>query len=429
MTAGRNRIGIISLGAAFAGFLLVTFLPWRGLERVLLFGTLNLRSLLVAFFDASLVGALADWFAVTALFKRPLGVRLPHTDILARNKDAIAEAVPRFLTSFVSEEKISGQLRTVDFAAKIEQLLGETAARDGLNDFIRTRLSALLSSFLDHNGAPSESFTAIVREIIDFAGARIDPAGAAGVLLHWSHTEGLDDRLLAVAAGMLQEGIQQNFASLADTLTPLVKRNAGWQGIFVSRGTIERLLKGAQEELQRISSDRRHSLRVLLGQQLEVMASRLSARTPVPDGMRESIRATFRAIVQDPATAVRVSRFVGEALGRLRVSMQAESSGFLQGVVRVEKVVVSRLRLDAGFRCDFNEGLAGLTSSLIAHSGLIEGLTGYLAGLLKNTDEREFVRRVEHAVWNDLQYIRFNGAAVGGLVGILLAVLLSLLHG
>src|SRR5208283_1690297 len=120
MIAGRNRIGIISLGGAFAGFLLVTFQPWLALDSVRIFPGLSLRGLLSAFFDASLVGALADWFAVTALFKRPLGIKLPHTDILARNKDVIAEAVPRFLTSFVSEERIAGQLGTIDFGAKVE---------------------------------------------------------------------------------------------------------------------------------------------------------------------------------------------------------------------------------------------------------------------------------------------------------------------
>ena len=92
MQAGRNRIGLISLVAAAAGFLFVTFQPWLALEHVRLFGSLNLHTLLTAFFDASLVGALADWFAIAALFRNPLGVRLPHTNILEKNKDAIAEA-------------------------------------------------------------------------------------------------------------------------------------------------------------------------------------------------------------------------------------------------------------------------------------------------------------------------------------------------
>jgi uncharacterized membrane-anchored protein YjiN (DUF445 family) len=427
MSAGRNRIGIISLGAAFAGFLIVTFQPWLALDTVRLFKGLSLQALLTAFFDASLVGALADWFAVTALFKRPLGIKLPHTDILARNKDAIAEAVPRFLTSFVSEEKISAQLGTIDFAAKVEQLLDGKGTREEINAFVRGRLSVFLGGALKPGGDPAESLAMLVRETIRFAGSRIDPARAAGALLRWSRSEGLDDRLVSVAAGALREGITDNSDALVDALTPLVKRNAGWQGIFVGRGTIERLLRGAQEELDRVRSDPGHALRVLIGQQVQRMSSRLSRDTPDPDDLHNRVRGWFQNMVDDPSTAVRVSRFLAAALERLRVSMQEQGSGFLQAVERMEEVLASQLKENPEFRASFNRGCAGLVSSLIARSRLIEGVTGYLAGLLKNTDEREFVGRVEDAVWNDLQYIRFNGALVGGLVGILLSVISSLL--
>ena len=429
MIAGRNRIGIISLGAALAGFLLVTFQPWLPLGSVRLFPGLTLHALLSAFFDASLVGALADWFAVTALFRRPLGIRLPHTDILARNKDAIAEAVPRFLTSFVSEERIAGQLGTIDFGAKVEQLLSNGSTRGEINDFLRARLSTLLGNVLGAGEEPSESFVVVIREILVFLGERIDAARSASALLRWGRDAGLDDRLIAGAAEVMRGVIDENFDVLADTLTPLLKRNAGWQGIFVGRGTVERLLRGAQEELQRIRTDPLHDLRLFLVQRLAVLASRLSVESGQgSDGLADRARASFRNLLADPATHGQVSRIAAGALRRLRATLHFESSGFVEGLSRIQDVLAAQLRENHEFRRTFNHGAAGLISSLIARSGLIEGVTGYLAGLLKATDEREFVARVEDAVWNDLQYIRFNGAAVGGLVGILLAVIAGLLH-
>jgi uncharacterized membrane-anchored protein YjiN (DUF445 family) len=428
MTSGRNHIGILSLGAAFAGFLFVTFQPWVGLERVFLFGGLSLRTLLSAFFDASLVGALADWFAVTALFRSPFGIRLPHTDILARNKNAIAEAVPRFLTSFVIEERIAAELGAVDFAGKFERLLEPGAARDGINDFLRARIAALLANVVQPGGEPSESFTEVVREIIAYAGESFDAASAAGALIRWGQRDGVAERLIEGAAEALRAGIAGNAESLADTLTPLVKRNAGWQGIFVGRGTVERLLRGAREELERVRADPAHDLRVLLGRRLKDLSTRLSGETPDPDPVRERFRASFRKVVEDPSTPLQAARLLAAVLDRLRAAVQEESSGFVQGVERVEVVIISQLRANAEFRGSFNRGVAGLVSSLIARSGLIEGVTGYLAGLLKNTDEREFVGRIEDAVWNDLQYIRVNGAVVGGMVGIVLAVFSSLVH-
>ena len=116
----KNRLGTVSLLVAAGGFILVNFVPWPLIGGLLLLPGLSLRSLLAAFFDASLVGALADWFAVTALFRYPLGLKLPHTNVIARNKNSVAEAVPRFLTGFVSGESISRELSNLDFAAMLE---------------------------------------------------------------------------------------------------------------------------------------------------------------------------------------------------------------------------------------------------------------------------------------------------------------------
>src|SRR5512133_1847089 len=105
----RNRRGSISLAVAILGYLTIEFKPWIPLSAVALFGGLTLKGLFEAFFEASMVGGFADWFAVTALFKDPLGIPLAHTNILAKNKDAIADAVPRFLKGFVSAEAVSAE--------------------------------------------------------------------------------------------------------------------------------------------------------------------------------------------------------------------------------------------------------------------------------------------------------------------------------
>ncbi|HUJ75155.1 MAG TPA: DUF445 family protein, partial [bacterium] len=194
----RNRVGLISLGIAAAGFLFVTFQPWLPLDRLVIFRGLTVRGLLSAFFDASLVGALADWFAITALFRSPLGIRLPHTDILARNQEAIAEAVPRFLGSFVKEDTIARELAGVDFAGNVERLVADPGARGELNDLLRSRLAALLSAAIRNGGEPSEGFAAGVREVLGLVGERVDPAPAVSSLIQWAHREGVDQRLFSL---------------------------------------------------------------------------------------------------------------------------------------------------------------------------------------------------------------------------------------
>ena len=341
---GRNRIGLYSLVAAAVGFLFVTFQPWLPLEHVVLFRRLSLRSLLTAFFDASLVGALADWFAVSALFRHPIGVPLPHTNILARNREAIAEAVPRFLGSFVKEETIAAELGAVDFAGKVEAVLAKAAVRTEIIESLRARFMALLAAASAPEGrGPSESFTIIVREMAMFAAERVDPAAVVGSFIQWGMREGLDEPVISAAVSAAGTALQHHMDDLADVLTPMVKRNSGWKGLFVGRGTVERLLQGALEELGRVGIDPRHELRLLLDRELRTLAARLLGETADPAAAREWLRAAFRRVVEDAVTAERVARALAGFMDRMRAALGPERPGFTEGVGRLEQMLLARL--------------------------------------------------------------------------------------
>jgi uncharacterized membrane-anchored protein YjiN (DUF445 family) len=423
----RNHIGTISLLAALTGFLFVMFQPWIPLDRIILYNTLSLKGLLAAFFDASLVGALADWFAVTALFRNPLGVKLRHTDIIAKNKDNIAEAVPRFLTSFVSEERIATTLANVDFGGKVQKLIGESGSREEIHDFLRTRLSSLLGGYKEGSGA--EGLGIFIREILAFVGNRLDTATAFASLLGWARRERFDERIIESAAELLRNEIGKNIARLAAALTPIIKRNAGWQGIFVGQGTVERLLAGVQNELAQIRSNRNHELRRFLDAALDAYAARLAGAAPDPGGDRGRFRAWVRDVIGDEKFQASSVQLAANLIARLDVDIARPQSRFIEVLERIERALEDRLGGNTEFRLGFNRGVANLISGAIVKSRLIESMTGYLATLLKSTDEREFVRRIEDAVGNDLQYIRLNGAVVGGCVGLLLSLIAALVRG
>jgi uncharacterized membrane-anchored protein YjiN (DUF445 family) len=426
MSTRRNRIGAISLACAAAGFLFVTLQPWIPLDRVLLFDGLTLKTLLASFFEASLVGSLADWFAVSALFTNPLGLPLPHTDILAKNKDAIAEAVPRFLTSFVSEEAVAAELVAIDFAGKLEKAMGEGTTREEIHDFVRRRLSSLLAGVAPAGDGATPGLAVFVKELFAFLSQKLDPAVIVASVIRWAREGGFDEKAVETVAELMRTEIGKNLARIAGFITPLLKRNAGWQGIFVGQGTVEKLLGGVQNELAQVRSNPRHELRRFLASALDSTAARLSGEASDPAGHRDRVRAAVLGALGDAAFQSRFARFVADLLGLLAADVRRAQGGFFDGVDRIEIAFFTRLSENRDFRARFNRGVAGLISGLIARSRLIESLTGYLSTLLKNTDEREFVRRVEGAVWNDLQYIRVNGAMVGGLVGLALAVISAL---
>ncbi|MDA8426456.1 MAG: DUF445 domain-containing protein [Treponema sp.] len=423
MTKQRNRIGAVSLAIAAGGFLVVSFQPWLRLDAVTLFHGLTLKHLLAAFFDAALVGSLADWFAVSALFRDPLGLRLPHTNILAKNKDSIAEAVPRFITLFVSDDRISEELGRLDFASKLEAALAAGGLRGELHDFLRSRASAFLLGYRGSEGGRSESLREAVAKLAEFAAERTDFAAAFAGILRWAREERFDERLVEALADLLRTEIGRNRFKLAASITPIVKRNAGWQGLFIGRGTIEGLLRGVEDELGELRSDRRHELRLFLVSSLERYASQLAGEAPDPSDERGRFSSMVRDALRDPGFLRGLSGSLAGLLGSLGEDLASPDSGFMGGLGRMEDSLAARLGGDAEFRARFNRALAGAVAALIARSRIVDSLTDYITGLLKATDSKEFVGRVEDAVWNDLQYIRVNGAVVGGIVGLLLALL------
>jgi uncharacterized membrane-anchored protein YjiN (DUF445 family) len=329
----------------------------------------------------------------------------------------------------VSEERIAAELGAVDFAGKVEAVIQGGAARDELNEFLRSRLSALIagSAAGPAGGNRDQGVRALVREALLLIGEKMDTAAAFASLLGWVRREGYDNRILEGVTEFLRVQIGMNIARLAGAITPIVKRNAGWQGIFVGQGTIERLLQGVQSELAQVRANPRHELRRFLVETLDGYSARLSGQASDPGGDRDRFRQSVRDFLQSEPFQAGCADFLEDLLRRLGSDLGRSPSGFVATLTRAEQALEVQFRSNPDFRKGFNRGVASLLTGAITKSRLIEGLTGYLATILKSTDEKEFVRRIEEAVWNDLQYIRVNGAVVGALVGLVLAMVSAFL--
>ena len=318
----RNLWGTIFLLAAAAGFGFFTFQPWWPADAVRFFR---------AFFEASLVGALADWFAVTALFRRPLGLPLPHTDILVRRKQQLVEAFPRFLGSFLEPSRLNPVLRSVDWAA----LLLDRFEPDALDDLFSQGLKAVV---------------------------------------HSPGREAWERGALELVAGLLHQELSRHKEALVGPVTDLVKRNAGWKGLFVSRETVDGAVDGFLDELEALRTQPDHELR-------KTLATAFHDAWP-------------------------------------RWAQELKPSRWTAGTWK-------RLEGDADFRRSFNLRAGDFAVALWEKTDAAAALTSALGYLLAQTDARSLAGRIEASVGNDLQYIRVNGALVGGLAGLLLEGLRS----
>jgi uncharacterized membrane-anchored protein YjiN (DUF445 family) len=413
----RNRLGTLSLIGAALGFGLANFVPWPLIGSLSVLPGLSLRALLVAFFDASLVGAFADWFAVTALFRHPLGLRLPHTNVIARNKDSVAEAVPRFLTGFVSTDAIGRELAGIDFAALLEQAIRASGQREELHRFLRSRLGTLAGAEATRREADE-----LVRGLLGLLAGEVDLAEAGATVVGWARGSRFTERLIEGGASLVLAEMDRHHDDLVLYLTRKLKRSAGWQAIFIGQGTSEKILAAIAGELDGLRSDPAHEIRRFLFAALDSWAMRL--RRPGPD--REKFESLVRGALANPDFVDQSIRFAQELLLRMGEDLQRPDSRFVGTLERLEDQVLARIGSDPDFRAAFNRGLAGILADLIDRSRLVGTMAGYLAVQMKRTDTAAFVRQVEGAVWNDLQYIRVNGAVVGGLAGLALALLQAL---
>ncbi len=418
----RNKLGSVSLAIAIAGLAFVELQPWLDLEALVIFGGFTLKRLLEAFFEASTVGALADWFAVTALFKNPLGVKLPHTDIIAKNKDAIANAVPRFLSGFVSPSSIRAELGKVDFASRIADALEEGGSSGEMREFLRRRVAELLCAYGGGEEARRASLRRFVSRVAAFASERVDAPAALAGILRWARSGRFDERVIDLAAGALRDGIGRNRIKLIRILTPILKANSGWQGLFMGPGTVERALAGAQAALTEIKNDKGNEARRFIVSSIADAAERLDGLAPDPSGDREKLSAAFKDALGDEGFRDSAALFVGRLLATLGDRLSAADGAAVDSLEGLSRSLAERLRTDEGARRSVNDALASVVATIVERGRLVEDLTEYLAGLLRATDRRFFVGRIEDAVWNDLQYIRVNGAVVGGLVGLVIAL-------
>jgi len=429
----RNRLGSIFLLAAVSGFLVVEFQPWLPLASIGLIGKLNLKALLEAFFEASLAGAFADWFAVSALFKDPLGIRLPHTNILAKNKDAIADAIPRFLTGFLSQNAINEELGRIDYASATSEALSGGGTRDELHSFIRSQAAELLAAYGGGSEEKAAALRRFVEDVLAFASDRVDAASGASAFLLWAKRERLDQRALEAIAEYARDEMGRNRHRLVAILTPIVKRNAGWQGLFIGAGTVERFLAGIQEELSDIKADKTNEFRLYLLSALSAYGAKLAPPRPDsgegPSAERVGLGEAFRGALASEEFRRGFALLAAQLLSRLGEDLSRTDGSLIPTLERVEEALAARLSENGQMRARFNAMAALLIAGVIERGRIVEGVTKYLAGLLRSTDEREFVDRIEESVWNDLQYIRVNGSVVGGSVGLAIAAIKAALGG
>jgi uncharacterized membrane-anchored protein YjiN (DUF445 family) len=357
--------------------------------------------------EAAMVGGLADWFAVTALFRQPLHLPIPHTAIIPKQKDEIATKLGTFVTAnFLTPDLLTRHLDDAHIVAKIGSRLCEPAYADRLGAEIAHALSV----------AVEEVDTArVVR--LGFELARRDAerrsyAPVLGELLATAVAGDVQRPLLEMVTARAQGYIRENRDSLRDMFLDYLDRRHWVIGLAISEKRMERLIDGMLRELAEIETNPEHPARRSIDGMLLSLASSLQTTGVTAD----RIDLIVRRMLADEDYQAPLRTFLTEALQSVRGLLNEPGGAFARQVSQLIQDTGNRIQTDP----QFEAFLEGWLRRIVLHG--VRDYGGELTVLIRRTvaswDPTSASRRIEVAVGRDLQFIRINGTVVGALAGL-----------
>jgi uncharacterized membrane-anchored protein YjiN (DUF445 family) len=361
---------------------------------------------------ASLVGGLADWFAVTALFRRPLGLPIPHTAIVVERKDRFAETLGSFVQeSFLTPDAVSARLRA---SAALPRAATWLADEDHARQVAGRAAEALVGAAdLVRDADVHDALDGIVRRRVE----QITLAPLAGRALEQLTRDGRHEPVLDAAL----EGLSGYIAAHgADMHRRLGVQSPWWLPGPVSNRMVSRLLARTETVLAAMATDRHHPLREQMGDALVTLASRLQT-DPELRQRGEELKAELLAqpTVRDLAAAIWTD--VKEELRAQSVQPDSELRRRLAAwIARAGDRLATDADLAAAVQRSLDEAVK------LALSSFDDELVGLVTGTIGRWDAQDTSRRLELLLGPDLQYIRINGTVVGALAGLVLHALSQL---
>ncbi|HEY7988433.1 MAG TPA: DUF445 domain-containing protein [Lapillicoccus sp.] len=363
--------------------------------------------------EASMVGAMADWFAVTALFRHPLGIPIPHTALIPRRKDMLARSLQDFMgENFLREDIIRDRVLSAQVSDRLARWLLEPANARRVVDEASHITTLGLERMRD------EAVAEIVEEAV-IPRLREEPISpVAGSLLGEVVRDKAHYGLVDLALGEFHRWLTDN----PETFSRVLEERAPWWAPHqVNDLVITRVHKEALKWVAEIRDNPAHQARVALDDLLADLADdllhdeatmeraeRLKVRILDHPQLMETVLSLWRAFRAALIAALK------DPEGALRTRVQSELEKFAQRVVS-EK--------------DLRDRLDGYVADLAAFAVNRYGteLTAVISHTINRWDGKETASRVELFVGRDLQFIRINGTIVGGLVGLVIHAVVVLI--
>lgn len=356
--------------------------------------------------EASVVGGLADWFAVTAIFRHPLGIPIPHTAIIGKSKDRIGRIMGNFVQQhFLSREAVAVKLRDMQIAQRVMSWLAVPANAERISSQVAGGLARALDAL------PADQMQQLITQgaVDRIRAVRVAPV--LGKTLALVVEGDRHQELLNQAIGFAAQAVTEN----RDLIRQKVKASSPWwiPGPVDER-IYQRIVVAIETLLKDITANPSHPVRARFDHAIRDFVERLE-HSPETSARAEALKSEWLS----DETVGDLSRWVWEATRRAVAGYASRSDQNEPGPLA--------------------RGLSGFAASMLDNPQRIQELEEFLVGVLAEALERHrheaadliantvarwdpeaTSRRMELAVGRDLQFVRINGTLVGGLVGLLL---------
>ncbi|ALE04327.1 hypothetical protein AL755_01060 (plasmid) [Arthrobacter sp. ERGS1:01] len=354
--------------------------------------------------EGGMVGALADWFAVTALFKYPMGLKIPHTAIIPNRKDEIGASLGEFVeTNFLSETVVADKLANTQIAQKVGGWLSKPASAQRVATEGAAAMRGAMAVLNDDD--VKDVIESMVRKHV------VEPAWGPpiGKVAERVFADGHHHALVDLLVDRSTQWIQANHATISGLVSD---RSPSWVPQFVDGLVGDKIYTEIYKFARAVQEDPRHELRLQLDNYLKDLAQELQ-HDPVMIARAESIKAQ---VLGDPE--------VRELAGRTWETVKTALFTAVDDPNSELRLKFTSAVQDFGTRLATDPELAGKANAWIsdAASYLVRTYKHEIASIITDTVERwdavETSEKIELQVGKDLQFIRINGTVVGSLAGL-----------
>jgi uncharacterized membrane-anchored protein YjiN (DUF445 family) len=363
--------------------------------------------------EAGMVGALADWFAVTALFRHPLGIPIPHTAIIPRKKDTIGDSLGDFVgENFLSEDVVRDKLRRVEVSSRVGAWIGQEANADRITAELATAARGVVTVLRD------DDVQEIIEQILVRKILEKEVGPPLGKILEGILADGAHRRLVDLVCDRAYDWVTDNQEMV---LRVVHERAPMWTPRFVDDMVADKLFNEVRSYAWAVKTDPEHPLRHAVDRFLTEFAGDLQ-KDPATIARAEQVK---QQVIEHPE----VQKFIGQAWGVVKgmiLDAAADPSSALR--LRVRDGLMSfgaRLTHDAELRGKLDGWLADAAGYVVRHYR--HEITTLITDTVAKWDAAETSRKIELQVGRDLQFIRINGTVVGALAGLVIYTVSELL--